>query len=66
MRGDKMSITEERLAVKKKIQLGKDLNKAKIKVLHDNGYSNAEIGRVMGLSEATIRTILKSQEKESE
>lgn len=66
MRGDKMSITEERLTAKKKIQLGKDLNKAKIKVLYDNGYSNAEIGRVMGLSEATIRTILKSQEKESE
>ena len=61
-----MSITEERLTAKKKIQLGKDLNKAKIKVLYDNGYSNAEIGRVMGLSEATIRTILKSQEKESE
>ena len=66
MRGDKMSITEERLTAKKKIQLGKDLNKAKIKVLHDNGYSNAEIGRVMGLSEAIIRTILKSQEEESE
>ena len=61
-----MSIIEERLTANKNRQQKRELNVTRIKVLKNAGYSNEEIGRVVGLSESTIRLILKkSQEQES-
>lgn len=60
-----MSIIQDRLMTNKNKQLGKELNEARIRSLKDAGYSNKEIGRVMGLAESTIRLILESQKQES-
>lgn len=54
-------IIKDRLDAIKNKQRKKKLTNTRIKILKDNGYSMEEISRVVGLSESTIRLILKSQ-----
>ena len=61
-----MSIVKQRLMDNEMKQTKRDLSEARIKVLKNSGYSIEEISRVSGLSESTIRLIIKSQEQESE
>lgn len=61
-----VNIIKERLTGNKNKQQKRDLSEARIKILKNNGYSIKEISRVAGLSESKIRSILKSQEQESE
>lgn len=50
------------LTTKELTLLGKDLNMAKILVLHKHGFSCAEIASVMGIAESVIRRTIDSAE----
>ena len=58
-----LKIIKERLTGKR--QPKRNLSEARIRALKNAGYSIKEISKCGGISESTIRTILKSQEKES-